>query len=821
MIDRGIDLYPAQEEAILEILDDRHVLLNTPTGSGKSLVAVAMHFRSLCCGRRSFYTSPIKALVSEKFFDLCRTFGAENVGMLTGDASINPRAPIICCTAEVLANMALRSGLAAGIDAVIMDEFHYYSDRDRGRAWQVPLLCLPRTIFMLMSATLGDTTDIERRLHDLSGRSVSVVRSTERPVPLDFSYVESPLHETIQQLLDGGRAPIYVVNFTQREATELAQSLTSINVHDRDTKLALKDEIGHFRFDSPFGRKIGRYVHHGIGLHHAGLLPKYRLLVERLAQKGFLRVISGTDTLGVGVNVPIRTVLFTRLCKFDGQKVGILSVRDFRQIAGRAGRKGFDDRGWVVCQAPEHVIENRKMEARVAAGKMPKKKFVRAQPPKRGFVPWNEETFDQLRRGTPEHLQSRFEVDHGMIMNLLQRPDDDGLPGGYRGLVTLIARSHDPPEEHPAHRRRARTLFQALRRAGIVDTRRNDNGPGSHVVVNEVLQENFSLDQALGLFLVHAIEVLEARGLPPEQYALTALSLVESIQEHPHALLRRQVDRRKTEALAAMKAEGMDYEDRIAELQEITWDKPDAEFIYDIFNRWAERHPWLDEENIRPKSIARDLVERWMSFGEYVNEYGLEAMEGTLLRYLSSVYRTLVRTLPPAWLNDPLMDIVGYFDALLRRVDSSLLQEWEQLMAPTDDDDEPAAPVERDLRRDPRALFSRVRGELHLLVRALSLQDWDEATLLVRQAADDPWPPERFASSLEPFFEEYGHMVFDSRARLAELTRFETLGNSRWSVRQTLLDPQDDRMWFIDAEIELEAGGDPDDPLIRVLDIRD
>lgn len=815
-----MELYPAQEEAILEIMEDRHVLLNTPTGSGKSLVAVAMHFRALCCGRRSFYTSPIKALVSEKFFDLCNTFGASNVGMLTGDASINATAPIVCCTAEVLANMALRSGRCA-VDAVIMDEFHYYSDPDRGRAWQIPLLCLPRTTFMLMSATLGDTSPIEQHIHRITGRPVSVVRSSERPVPLAFSYVESPLHETLQTLLDANQAPVYVVNFTQREATELAQSLTSINVLDRETKEALKAEIGHFRFDSPFGRKIDRYVHHGIGLHHAGLLPKYRLLVERLAQRGFLRVIAGTDTLGVGVNVPIRTVLFTKLCKFDGRKVALLTVRDFKQIAGRAGRKGHDDRGWVVCQAPEHVIENRRMEARVAAGRMPKKKFVRAQPPKRGYVPWNEETFDQLQHGTPEPLQSRFAVDHGILMNLLQREGDDALPGGYRGLVALIDRCHDDPGDKPRHRRRARTLFQSLRRAGIVDTAPNTSGPGSHVVVNAVLQENFSLDDALGLFLVHAIEHIEGLGLDPDRYAHVALSLVESIQEHPHALLRRQVDRRKTEALAAMKAEGMDYEDRIAELQDITWDKPDAEFIYDTFNAWAERHPWLDEENIRPKSIARDLIERWMSFGEYVHEYGLEAMEGVLLRYLSTVYRTLVRTVPPAWLNDPLVDIIGYLHAMLQRVDSSLLQEWEQLMAPPTDAPQDEAPRERDLGRDPRALRARIRGELHLLVRALSTEDWDEAALLVRQHTDDPWPAERFATALQPYFDTYGHIVVDARARQAEHTQLDELQTGLWRVRQTLVDPEDDRMWFIDAEVDLREGGDPDGPLIRVVDIRE
>jgi len=362
----GLSLYAAQEEALLECFTDHHVVLNTPTGSGKSLVALGLHFKALCEGRRSFYTAPIKALVSEKFFALCDVLGPENVGMLTGDASINWAAPVVCCTAEVLANMALRQGAAADAPYVAMDEFHYFADRDRGWAWQVPLLALPNTRFLLMSATLGNTAAIEEKLATLSGRRVAHVFSDERPVPLDFAYSETPIVETIERLLAGGRGPIYVVHFTQREAAEQAQGLTGAQITDRDAKRALADAIGGFRFDSPYGKDVHRVLRFGIGIHHAGLLPKYRLLVEQLAQKGLLKVICGTDTLGVGVNIPIRTVLFTKLSKFDGEKVGILSVREFKQIAGRAGRKGFDTAGSVVCQAPEHVIENQRAAARAA-----------------------------------------------------------------------------------------------------------------------------------------------------------------------------------------------------------------------------------------------------------------------------------------------------------------------------------------------------------------------------------------------------------------------------------------------------------------------
>jgi superfamily II RNA helicase len=345
---KDLDLYAEQEEAILELLADRHVVLSTPTGSGKSMVALALHWKALCEGRRSFYTAPVKALVSEKFFDLCQELGPERVGMLTGDASVNHDAPVICCTTEVLANMALRSGDEIDAPYVVLDEFHYYADRDRGVSWQIPLITLKNTLFLMMSATVGNTAAIEERLRDYSGRAVAHVHSDVRPVPLDFEYRETSLHQTLEELHESGRSPVYVVNFTQRECGDLAQGSTSARFCTGPERKAIARTLADARFDTAYGKEIKRFLGHGIGVHHAGLLPKYRLLVEQLAQQGHLKVIFGTDTLGVGVNIPIRTVVFTRLSKFDGEKVGILSVREFKQIAGRAGRRGFDEQGSVV-----------------------------------------------------------------------------------------------------------------------------------------------------------------------------------------------------------------------------------------------------------------------------------------------------------------------------------------------------------------------------------------------------------------------------------------------------------------------------------------
>ena len=270
----GLTLYPHQEEALLQLLDGNHVVLATPTGSGKSLVATFLHFKALCEGRRSFYTCPIKALVNEKFFDLCRLFGPERVGMMTGDGAVNRDAPILCCTAEILMNMALREKTPRD-DAVVMDEFHYYGDRDRGVAWQVPLLALEKATFLLMSATLGDTTAIEASLEG-GDRARGGGGPLARRGRCRWSSSGARPRSTRRwrSWSSSNRAPVYLVNFTQRAAAEQAQNLMSATFSSKEEKEAIRVALEGFRFDSPYGKELQRFLRHGIGLHHAGLLPK-------------------------------------------------------------------------------------------------------------------------------------------------------------------------------------------------------------------------------------------------------------------------------------------------------------------------------------------------------------------------------------------------------------------------------------------------------------------------------------------------------------------------------------------------------------------
>ncbi|HKP61548.1 MAG TPA: DUF3516 domain-containing protein [Polyangiales bacterium] len=809
--DRGLTLYSAQEEAILELLADRHVVLNTPTGSGKSLVATALLFRALSLGERAFYTFPIKALASEKFFELCALFGAENVGMLTGDAAINRDAPIICATAEILANMALREGDDAVIDCVVMDEFHYYGDPDRGLAWQIPLILLTRAQFLLMSATLGDVSNITEDLAARTEREAVVVRSEQRPVPLDFAYRETPLHETVKELFESSRTPAYVVSFTQRECAELAQGLTSFDLCSKPQKEAISQAVKEFRFDSPYGSDVKRFLRHGLGVHHAGLLPKYRRLMERLAQQGLLTVICGTDTLGVGVNVPIRTVCFTKLCKFDGQDVKRLSVREFKQIAGRAGRRGYDDHGSVVCQAPEHVIENRVIDGKAANNPKLKNKLVRKKPPERGYVHWDETIFKQLIERPPEPLVSQFRVNHGMLLNLL-RSHEQSRHGGYGALLQLIAACHERPVIKARLKRESKALFQSLRKAAVIEVWPRVDKRGCEVRVSETLQREFSLHSSLSLYLVETLPLIEPAS---PTYALDVLSLVEAILEHPRPVLYAQERKVKDELFAKLKAEGVEYDERMAELERATYPKPNAEFIYDTFNTYARKHPWLDEDNIRPKSVARDMYEGYASFSEYIKRYGLAAAEGVLLRYLSDVYKTLVQSVPALLYSDELTDIVSYLRATLQRVDTTLVQEWETLLREPTPSAEPAA---YDVAHDPKAMRARIRADLHLLVKALAERDYVEAASLVR-GGEDGWSEERFEKALAPFYAEHERLVFDQTARYSDKTVVDELAARVYRVRQILVDESGDNQWYLAAEVDVREGLAPDQPLLKLLEI--
>ena len=812
---RGINLYPAQEEASLGILAGDNVILATPTGSGKSMVANAAHFIALARGQRSFYTAPIKALVSEKFFALCDIFGAENVGMMTGDATVNGNAPIIAATAEIVANIALRDGAEANIDQVVMDEFHYYSEPDRGWAWQVPLLELSNAQFLLMSATLGDTTWLEEDLSRRTGRATDLVAGTTRPVPLDFSYVFSAVHETIEELLADKKAPIYVVHFSQREAAERAQALTSLSgIITKEEKEAIAQEIGGFRFTTAFGKDLSKLLRKGIGIHHAGMLPKYRRLVERLAQKGLLKVICGTDTLGVGINVPIRTVLMTGLAKFDGQRQRILKSREFHQIAGRAGRAGYDTEGTVVVEAPEHEIENAKERRRI--GDDPKRlKKLKKKSAREGEVSWSEKTFARLTEAEPEQLTSQFRVSNSMLLNLLARHGN-----GYEHMRHLLRDNHDNRSKQNKDILTALDLFRGLVDSGVVQksTKGLDIYGRPYHLVRE-LPRDFALNQPLGPFALAALSLLDPEA---ENYNLDVISVFESILDDPRQVLIAQQKQRRGEEIAALKADGVDYTDRMNIVEDITWPKPLEELLEQAYDTFAETNAWVKEFELRPKSVVRDMLENAMTFSDLVATYGLARSEGVILRYLTDAWRTLKQSIPDEYNTPELEDIVIWLGELIRQVDSSLVDEWAQMAgedSPIDQDT-----VDRELAfgvEDPTALTANrraftimVRNYMFRLVQLFALEKEDRLAELLDYLDEVPG----FGAILDDYFDEYDDIDSGPEARGPEFFRLGDTDSRAWSVRQIIKDPDGDHAYQFVATVDLDASDEAGE--VRLADLR-
>lgn len=806
----GTVLYPAQEEALIELVSGANVVLATPTGSGKSLVATGAIYATLAAGSRSYYTAPIKALVSEKFFALCDVFGPANVGMLTGDAAVNADAPIIACTAEILANIALREGPGADIALVVMDEFHFYGDPDRGWAWQVPLLELPAAQFLLMSATLGDVTALREDLTRRTGRDTALVAGTERPVPLFFSYATTPMHETIQDLLDTQRAPIYVVHFTQASALERAQALMSVNVSSKQDKAAIADMIGGFRFSTAFGTTLSRLVRHGIGVHHAGMLPKYRRLVEQLAQAGLLKVICGTDTLGVGINVPIRTVVFSALSKYDGTRSRLLSAREFHQIAGRAGRAGYDTAGTVVVQAPDHEVENLKQFAKVADDPKKRRKLVRRKVPE-GMVPWSESTLDRLVSASPEPLTSNMRVTTAMILDVVDRPGDPFL-----AMRRLLTDNHEPRKRQLQHIREAVGIARSLLQAGVLERLDEPEPDGGRYRLTVDLPAHFALNQPLSTFALAAIEVLDPAGDNAATFATDVVSIIEATLEDPRQILAAQLKKARGEAVAAMKAEGIEYDERIALLDDVTYPKPLEELLAYTFEMYLQSNPWAADGALSPKSVVREMWERALSFREFVSAYGLTRSEGAVLRYLSDAFKALRSGVPAAARTEELTDIVEWLGELVRQVDSSLLDEWEELTNPDQPFEMPTAvPARpRPLTGNVRAFTAMVRNALFRRVELFARRRSHE---LAELDAGSGWTGERWAEVIDDYFAEHDEVGTGADARGPALLIIDKQPDV-WRVRQILDDPAGDRDWGFDVEVDLGASDEEGFAVIRLVD---
>lgn len=870
-------LYPHQSEAGMQIMvGENHVIAATPTGSGKSMIALAGHLTALARGVTSYYTAPLKALVSEKFFDLVELFGAANVGMVTGDVSLNPRAPIICCTAEILANQALRSGADLDVGLVVMDEFHYYGDPQRGWAWQAPLLLLPHTQFVLLSATLGDVSFFVKDLTARTGRNVALIDQAKRPVPLEFDYILESLPVALERLIGTNKSPTYVVFPSQRLAVSGAGDLQISIKISKEQAAKITDLIGDFRFGPGFGKVLSASLRKGVGIHHAGMLPKYRRLVEKLAQSGVLPVICGTDTLGVGINVPIRSVLFTSLVKFDGSIERHLLSREFHQLAGRAGRAGFDTVGYVEVQAPGHVIENAKALEKAGDDEKKRRKIVRKKAPE-GRVNWTDKTFEKLLHTNPEPLASTWNINHAMVLNTLARPGDK--IANLSALVTdnhVVARGANPEAIAQNYWLCLAQILVSLVQSEILlgapenidftpevfsgeGTPGQDSSQAKDWVLagswrlSDQVPANFALNSDLAPFALSAIEVLDpweppALVLTPGQdsgenreydrenakakktvrpdYELDIVSLVEAICDDPRPILFAQQRQAKDQLISQLKAEGVEYEERMRLAQEVTWPQPLNELIGALFAIYIKTNPWAQGSEPSAKSIVRFMIENAASFSEFISRFGIETSEGVLLRYLTEVWRNLRQVVPENARSNRLEEITEWLGNLVHYVDSSLADEWQRIeqlqsvldpfsngqddlssthnprstkvneqvsLVPEISDDCPQissgdlafgqrADGYLDFRVNPAALIRLGRNLAFSFVQAAALDRPKQlASLQEKACAGGSWPKNLarkdeayFDKQLEAYWQEYEWIDTSGQARSQEYYSFET-----------------------------------------------
>src|SRR6185437_16886078 len=375
-----------------------------------------------------------------------------------------------------------------------------------------------------------------------------------------------------------------------------------------------------------------------------------------------------------------------------------------------------------VAQAPEHVIENLRLAEKSARDG---KKTVKRQPPEKNFVNWDKNTFLRLISAPPERLTSRFQVTHGMLLNVLSRKGD-----GCAAMQKLIHDCHETPKQKKAHVQRAWQLFRSLIERKIVEFIPKTED-GSYLRVNVDLQDDFSMDQALSLYLLDTLPLMDPQA---PDYALVLLTLVESILENPDIILRKQLDKVKDQKMAEMKMEGIEYDQRMEELEKLEHPKPNREFVYSTFNAFAAHHPWVGQENIRPKSIVREMFEEFRSFSDYIKLYELQRAEGVLLRHLNSVFKVLAQTVPDAAKNDQVREMELYLSTMIRQVDSSLLDEWEKMRDPNY---KPGASKEvrppgayeaaADVTRDVKAFTAAIRNRLFTFLRGLVVGDYEQA----------------------------------------------------------------------------------------------
>ena len=663
--------YPVQEEALLAwFTAEQGVLVCAPTGTGKTLIAEAALFEALHGNTIAYYTTPLIALTEQKFREMqdCAIrwgFSQEDVGLVTGNRRVNPNAHVLVVVAEILLNRLLNPTAFdfTRVSAVVMDEFHSFADRERGIVWELSLGMLPRSVrLLLLSATVGNAAEFVTWLERCHGRKVELVESKDRKVPLTYHWVpDQLLNEHLVAMAKGDpearKTPALVFCFNRDECWSIAEQLKGLPLLGADQRTRLHAEVNRLDWTQGVGPKIRQMLHRGVGVHHAGMLPKYRRVVEDLFTRKLLAVVICTETLAAGINLPARSVVLSSLVKGPFGKQKLVEASVAHQIFGRAGRPQFDDRGFVYALAHEDDVKilrwREKYDAIPENAKDPgllkaKKALKRKKPSRRENAQyWAEAQFKQLQAAPPGKLYSKGPLPWRLLAYLIEVSPEIAKT---RGIIRK--RLMDEPRIR-AGEKVLDSMLLTLAAGGFVTldppppVAQADGQPAepySAVLATPTAEMNKllafrSLHPIYGAFLINQL------GIADRDERLQA---IESVLEVPRPLLRNlrvpppnelapgplatgrlDAELIRRGLIAAALPEGADEDDE----GEAPWERPPTladklRLLFDV--------TYPDVEDVRTQSVwcAGELLRFGGNFNKYVQARDLVKQEGIVFRHL-------------------------------------------------------------------------------------------------------------------------------------------------------------------------------------------
>jgi len=720
------DLYPVQEEALLAwFASEQGVLVCAPTGMGKTVIAHAALFEALHQGSIAYYTTPLIALTEQKFDELRVLaekwgFSADDVGLVTGNRRVNPQARILVVVAEILLNRLLqpRGFDFSQVSAVVMDEFHSFNDPERGIVWELTLALLPAHVrLLLLSATVGNAAEFLNWLHRCHGRKLELVESYERRVPLTYQYVPDQfLNEHVQWMAQGSpetrKTPALIFCFNREECWSVAEQLKGLPLLDDDTRRRVNAEVDKLDWKHGVGPKLKQMLRRGVGVHHAGLLPKYRRVVGDLFERKLLAVVVCTETLSAGINLPARSVVLTTLVKGPPGKQKLIDASTAHQIFGRAGRPQFDTQGYVFALAHEDDVRihrwREKYEAIPEDTKDPvllklKKELKRKKPSRReNQVYWSEGDFHRLRTSPPGKLSSKGQLPWRLLAYMLK------ISPEVSPIRQMVRKRLLPPHQIAAAEKALDSMLRVLHRGGFA--RLDPEPPADGQSTDWSPQHAYPTDKLDILLLFRSIHplygayLLEMLGLADRRERIQALESVleipsslrhkvrvpppDKLPPGPLALTRLDAELVRRGLMAAPIPETPDQDEDYDDDDSPAWaegtERPPT-FADKLRLLFEDLYPEVTDLKVVPVWAAGELLEMGGDFNKYIAARDLAKQEGIIFRHLLRLILLCGEFAdarptegdPKAW-HDEMVDIAAQLTASCRAVDPTSTDQFVQ-----------------------------------------------------------------------------------------------------------------------------------------------